>query len=127
MIRTTIIYVLMGLGLSGYSQRDSIAEIYAKSITAEELKEHLSILASDEYEGRETGLEGQKKAAKYIAEYFESLGVKPIIGDSYFQTFPLKKENLKASTIDVDGEEFNFIEDFFFFIFRYAYPVIFVN
>ena len=44
----------------------STAEItFAATITAEELKEHLYIYASDEFEGRETGTQGQKKAAAY--------------------------------------------------------------
>ena len=33
---------------------------YASSITQEELKEHLYIYASDEFEGRDTGDPGQK-------------------------------------------------------------------
>ena len=45
---------------------DSIADIYAFSILKEDLNKDLSILASDEYEGRETARPGQKKAAKYI-------------------------------------------------------------
>ena len=35
---------------------------YAKTITEEELKEHLYIYASDEFEGRNTGDPVQKKA-----------------------------------------------------------------
>ena len=37
------------------------AKKFAKTITADELKEHLYIYASDEFEGRNTGAEGQKK------------------------------------------------------------------
>jgi len=33
------------------------------TITAKELKDHLSIVASDEMQGRDTGSEGQKKLA----------------------------------------------------------------
>ena len=44
---------------------------YAATINASELKEHLMIIASDEFEGRETGMPGQKKAAEYISNYFE--------------------------------------------------------
>ncbi|MDB3914155.1 peptidase M28, partial [Flavobacteriaceae bacterium] len=39
---------------------------YGSSITQEELKEHLYIYASDEFEGRDTGDPGQKKAVNYI-------------------------------------------------------------
>ena len=36
-----------------------------ETITSDELKEHPYIYASDEFEGRETGTEGQKKAVNY--------------------------------------------------------------
>lgn len=39
---------------------------YGSSITQDELKEHLYIYASDEFEGRDTGNPGQKKAVDYI-------------------------------------------------------------
>ena len=40
---------------------DADAVELAASITETELKEHLFIYASDEFEGRETGTEGQKR------------------------------------------------------------------
>ena len=51
---------------------DSIASVYASSILIEDLYRDLSILASDEYEGRETARPGQKKAAKYITERLQT-------------------------------------------------------
>ena len=44
---------------------------YAATITEEELKEHLVVYASDEFEGRETGTPGQKKAAEDIKKEYE--------------------------------------------------------
>jgi hypothetical protein len=43
------------------SQDNSDPTKYMNSITADELKTHLYIVASDEMEGRETGSAGQKK------------------------------------------------------------------
>lgn len=54
---------------------ESLVKKYMQTITAAELKEHLYILASDEYEGRETGTLGQKKAADYIARHFMNNGL----------------------------------------------------
>ena len=48
---------------------DSTAYQYAQTIKAEDLSEYLHVLASDEYEGRETGKKGQKMAAKYCLLY----------------------------------------------------------
>ena len=62
---------------------------YASSITQHELKEHLYIYSSDEFEGRDTGDPGQKKAVEYIKKQYEVLGVKPVIEGNYFQNVPL--------------------------------------
>lgn len=64
-------------------------EGYAKTITAEELKEALYIYASDEFEGRKTGESGQKKAIKYIKDSYKSNDIpSPISEDDYFQEIP---------------------------------------
>ncbi len=47
------------------------ATVYAERyITQDKLRRDLTILASDEYEGRETGTKGQKMAAAYISQQF---------------------------------------------------------
>ena len=53
-----------------------------------QLKADIQYLASDELEGRDTGTEGEAKAANYIADRFKKLGIKGG-GDngSYYQTF----------------------------------------
>ena len=42
-----------------------IGEEYANKIKAKELQEHLNILASDDFEGRETTYPGQKKQQNF--------------------------------------------------------------
>ena len=73
------------------------AEKFAKLITAETLKEHLYIYASDEFEGRETGSEGQKKAVNYLRDFYIKHKINP--GDldkDYFQpmTLQIKRGNM---------------------------------
>ena len=53
---------------------------YARTVTGPAIKSHLEVLASDEYEGRETGEPGQKKAAAYIAKVFNEMGL-PAVGE----------------------------------------------
>ncbi|KAF0236790.1 MAG: hypothetical protein FD183_1614, partial [Chitinophagaceae bacterium] len=48
------------------AQKEDASAKHAAIITAAALKEKLTILASDEMEGRETATPGQKKAAAYI-------------------------------------------------------------
>ena len=47
---------------------------YANTITAQELKEHLYIFSSDEFQGRKTGTVGHRKAAEFLKNYYEAEG-----------------------------------------------------
>ena len=64
---------------------------YAETITQEDLRKHLTIIASDDMEGRETTTIGQYKTARYLASEFEKLGLERIVDlgeyKSYFQWF----------------------------------------
>jgi hypothetical protein len=46
---------------------------------------HIQYLASDELAGRETGSEGHRRAAQYIAAAFKRAGLKPGGTQGYFQ------------------------------------------
>jgi Tol biopolymer transport system component len=57
-------------------------------IAAEDMRLHVSYLASDWMEGRLTGSEGERRAIEYVASVFRFLGLEPA-GDNgtYFQEF----------------------------------------
>jgi hypothetical protein len=79
------------------------ADKFAKSITAEELKEHLYIYASDEFEGRNTGAEGQKKAVEYLRNFYIENEIEP--GDPDKDYFQKMKLNLRRGNEgEVDSE-----------------------
>ncbi len=72
----------------------------ANTILAADLKRHLYIIASDEFEGRETGEPGQKKAAEYLMNYYIDRNIASPLGDEdYFQEIPTAhlNPNLKPS------------------------------
>lgn len=54
------------------------------------IKEDVVFLADDKLEGRQTGSDGEKAAADYIAQRFENLGLSAKGTDGYFQTFSFK-------------------------------------
>lgn len=109
-----IIISLIFINFSVNSQTD-LSTKYAKSITPEELHGHLEILASDEYEGRETGMKGQKLATEYIVDYYKELGIKPSINGTYIQSYPLKRESSTNSSMEIKNNKYKFINNFFFF------------
>ena len=79
------------------------ADKFAKTITAEELKEHLYIYASDEFEGRNTGAEGQKKAVEYLRNFYIENEIEP--GDPDKDYFQKMKLNLRRGNEgEVDSE-----------------------
>ncbi|MEW7277435.1 M28 family metallopeptidase [Aquimarina sp. 2201CG1-2-11] len=71
------------------ASRENVAVNYAKKITAKELKEYLYTFASDEFEGRDTGEPGQKKAAEFLKKQYKKMGIPSPLGeDDYFQEIP---------------------------------------
>ena len=89
---------------------------YANDITPEDLYDHLSILASDEYEGRETGYPGNDLARDYIVQHFESIGLtKPANGDTYLQPIAFTMSKWESNTMEVNGKEFKHLRDYMTF------------
>jgi hypothetical protein len=85
---------------------------YASTITQDELKEHLYIYASDEYEGRETGEPGQKKAVAYLKAQYESMGIPAAKADGdYFQKVPLEVAGVPEGSITINNTTFPIGED----------------
>jgi Zn-dependent M28 family amino/carboxypeptidase len=62
---------------------------------------HVQVLADDNMEGRDTGSEGHRKAAAYVAEQFKKSGLKPAGTDGYFQPvqFNSRKIDEKNSSL----------------------------
>src|SRR5262245_58692585 len=85
------------------------------TITAAQLREYLTFIASDEMEGRDTPSRGLDTTAKFIAMNLERWGFKPA-GDNgtYFQKIALKRDALDASktTAEINGQKFVFADDF---------------
>ena len=56
---------------------------FGKTITIDDLKKHLYVIARADMEGRETATEGQRKAAAYIENQFRSMGLAPGNKENY--------------------------------------------
>src|SRR5262245_53026901 len=89
------------------------------SITAADLKKHLSFLASKELGGRYTLSPSNVVAAKYLASQLEYYGCRGAAADgSYFQKVPLafRRVDQKGSSLSIDsagvGRQFKYGDDF---------------
>lgn len=85
---------------------------FANTITAEDLKKHLYVVAGAEMEGRETATEGQRKAAAYIEEHFKALGLQPGYNGVYQQPYGVYQDSLVSASIEVNGKKFQPFTDF---------------
>ncbi|NCT10475.1 MAG: M28 family peptidase [Flavobacteriia bacterium] len=93
-----IFFIASAIVFSACGTNKNVAEVantedhaakYAATITAKELGTHLFTYASDEFEGRNTGEPGQKKAIAYLKDFYISQGIASAIGgDDYFQEVP---------------------------------------
>ena len=62
---------------------------YSNTITAEDLKTHLYILADDKMEGRMTGENGNNMAAEYLRNFYMDQGISaPLEENNYYQSIP---------------------------------------
>jgi hypothetical protein len=90
---------------------------YAEMVNAERLRAHLAVLASDEYEGRETGQKGQHMAADYVAKQFKTAGLTgPVTTgtDPYQQHFDVEQVTwAEGNMLKVGGTNYAWLTDFY--------------
>ncbi len=68
---------------------DTAASAAAAQIDVNELRTRLGIIADDSMRGRDTPSPELQETAEYVASQFESFGLRPGNGDSWFQDYPL--------------------------------------
>ncbi len=105
--------VAMGMGSQVLAQNPTQVK-YASTISAEDLEKHLSVIASDEMEGRDTGSEGQKRAAEYIINHYKSLGLTGAMNGSFEQPFDLVSVSYDEVTLQIGKQKLVRNEDFIF-------------
>ncbi len=85
-------------GASLVSRNTTDPTKYMKTITPEELKKHLYIIAADSMEGRETGSAGQKKAGRYLISQYEKNQISyPKGAADFYQPIPATFLNNKRN------------------------------
>lgn len=115
-------FLVLSLQLVAQPVLDSVAIRFGATITNAELREHLQILASDSFLGRDTGKEGQKMAAAYLKNAFIQAGIPPVTGvdpdaiiDGYFQPYKLIEERTGGLSIRSKGEEYTYKKEIAYF------------
>ena len=96
------------IGLSAYAALltgcDSAPETTPYIMTEDALRQHIAVLASDDFGGRAPGTRGEELTVQYLETAFRDAGLQPVRGDSYVQDVPLVSiETLGAPTLTVSG------------------------
>lgn len=92
------VWLIVTAGLLAQDRRvDDELTRAVEAVSAEKIREYVTELAGDAYEGRNAGYPGNDKAAQFIARHCEAIGLKPL-GDrqgdtrTYFQKFSHAKQ-----------------------------------
>lgn len=98
-----------------FSQQPDAAKKYSSYINEEDLKKNLTIIASDEYAGRETGKIGQKMTAEFLTASFQKLGCSFAPGMSGYEQYFDVIESTPGGTVSLNGLNLNFKTDFIYY------------
>jgi len=93
------------LACHGQEPDSRLVRKYLGTITSKDLKQHVYTIAADSMQGRDTGSEGQKKAARYLISQYKSMGVPfPESASGYSQFIPASYLNAKYDEHLPDSE-----------------------
>ncbi len=108
------IFLLLLLASSSLiGQADDIALRVAQAIDSQDLRKYVFALASKDFGGRETGSEGNMKAASYIAAQFAGFGIPTLPGsNSYFQEVDFTSFRWNENTLKINGRESSHYKEF---------------
>jgi hypothetical protein len=111
-MRRMFLVMAMAATTAASAQKAADPRPFANTITPDDLKKHLYIVAGPAMEGRETATEGQRKAAAYIESQFKSLGLIPGNKDNFQVGFPIYQDSLVNASLEVNGKRFALNTDF---------------
>jgi len=88
-------------------------KIKSPEVTVDELKKHVSYLASEDLKGRRTGTEGDSLAAEYIRSDLKKSGLSPLFGQG-FQRYRVTDKIIlgPANSLIINGTSFKVDADF---------------
>ena len=112
-MRRMLLVMALAASTAASAQKIADPKPFATTITPDDLKKHLYIVAGKEMQGRETATEGQRKAAAYIENQFKTLGLQPGNNGNFQLGFPVFQDSLIESSIEVNGKHFDGNKDFF--------------
>jgi hypothetical protein len=87
----------IGLGVVAFSTLGFLTSSAATAPDGQRWWSHVVFLADDKLEGRDTGSEGHRKAADYVAKQFKQLDLQPAGTQGYIQPVKFKSKHIDES------------------------------
>jgi Zn-dependent M28 family amino/carboxypeptidase len=108
-------YIFLVLGITMVISCSSRKQ--SESINAEDFKQWVSAIASDDFQGRFPATTGEERTINYLADQFKIIGAMPANGERYFQEVPLiqiRPDQKMKLMVSGSKEEIvlNFFDDF---------------
>ncbi len=97
--------------VTAFAQKNDAAK-FAATMTAQDLKSKLTIIAGAQMEGRETATPGQKRAAAFIENFFKSIGLQPGTPNGYQLSYPVYQDSLTAVSFILSNNTLVLDKDF---------------
>src|SRR5471030_868526 len=94
MIRACIFFTAVIILFAGCKHNEN-----SNTITGDEIKSHIAVLANDSLQGRKPFTPGEAKTINYISSQFKKLGLEPGNNGSYFQDVPMVEITSSPSSI----------------------------
>jgi len=99
MIKTCILFAVVIILFAGCKHNEN-----NNTITGDEIKSHIAVLADDSLQGRKPFTPGEVKTINYISSQFKKLGLAPGNNGSYFQDVPMVEiTSSPSSTMNIAG------------------------
>src|ERR1700749_2919069 len=111
-MRRTLLVMALAASTAASAQKIADPRPFATTITPDDLKKHLYIIAGPGMEGRETATEGQRKAAAYIESQFKALNLQPGNKGNFQLGYPIYQDSIAKAAIAVNGKSFALFNDF---------------
>ncbi len=109
------------LVLNSFCKIEAEEPIYYKLFSEQRLRRHINFLGNDLFEGRAVGTTGANLAAKYLADKFDEIGLRPIGTNSTFYqyipmhaSFPLSECEIKVHSDSLEYD-LDFGKDFYLY------------
>ena len=86
-------------GASSTAPAAATTHAFAPGISADDFATHVRVLASDDFEGRAPGSEGERKTVEYLVAQFQRMGLSPGNGGKWTQVVPMNETTADESAV----------------------------